>query len=467
MLRLLLIAFLLIAPHFAVASTTCNYWDTHIKFSDGTKQCLREFSEFLSRKPGNSGSSLAESISAAGHAALAVNEDSMVCSLAIGLVTAQAQGTQSDQSIVGQPAGVALERCTMALRAAGAPSSCKCHVLFDFDSTSLTQTQFRERLTLLEQQAQRGGRALGDTPAVIGTNSQPSEESNEYREREKLKTQFEAERQARIALERRLAEQAKLIAQGPAETPAPITPTPSRQVKDTSNLKERRVALVIGNSAYKVNPLANPTNDAADVASALLALGFETTLLQNATISDMRQATRKFADLVSLSDVALVFYAGHGIEVKGRNFLLPINADVKHEYELEDQAYEAGRWLDMLESIKGANSQRVNIVILDACRDNAFSRGWRSAGRGLARMDAPTGTFVAFATAPGKVASDGDGQRNSPFTRGLLSVIQRPNLPIELMFKEVRRMVIEETRGEQVPWDNSSLVGNFSFKVGN
>jgi hypothetical protein len=351
-----------------------------------------------------------------------------------------------------------MERCQAALRAVQAKPTCKCQLLFDFDSTPLPKDQFVQRLNLLERQAVAYGQPLGpNLPVAITPN--PSE-------RLELQAQIEAERQARMALEQKLAEQTKRVVQAPSLPSITATVVPSKPPLAAAVRAERRVALVIGNSAYKVNPLANPINDASDVASALLALGFETTLLQNASISEMRQATRKFADLVSLSDVALVFYAGHGIEVKGRNFLLPVNADVKHEYELEDQAYEAGRWLDMMESIKGANNQRVNIVILDACRDNAFSRGWRSAGRGLARMDAPTGTFVAFATAPGKVASDGEGQRNSPFTRGLLRVIQQPDLPIELMFKEVRRMVIEETKGEQVPWDNSSLVGNFSFRVG-
>lgn len=227
---------------------------------------------------------------------------------------------------------------------------------------------------------------------------------------------------------------------------------------------ERRVALVIGNAGYKVNPLLNPGNDATDVAASLRKLGFDTSLVLDATNLRMKEATRAFAEQVKSSDVALIFYAGHGLEVKGRNYLIPVNADIKHEYELEDQAFDAGRWLDMLESLKSDRKKRVQIVILDACRDNAFSRSWRSASRGLARMDAPTGTFIAFSTAPGKVASDGDRQRNSPFTKSLLRAIQMPDVPVELTFKEVRRLVIEDTRNEQVPWDNSSLVGDFAFR---
>lgn len=242
-------------------------------------------------------------------------------------------------------------------------------------------------------------------------------------------------------------------------------PNPQRESPSTAARPERRVALIIGNSTYTINPLSNPVNDASDLDVTLRNLGFKTTLVRDATISQMRNVTRQFAEDVASSDVALIFFAGHGIEAKGRNYLIPVSADIKHEYELEDQAYDAGRWLDMLESIKGNNRQRVNIVILDACRNNDLARGWRSASRGLARMDAPTGTFVAFATAPGRVALDGGrGQRNSPFTKNLLRAIQTPDLPIELMFKEVRRLVLEETKNEQVPWDNSSLVGDFVFK---
>ncbi len=249
---------------------------------------------------------------------------------------------------------------------------------------------------------------------------------------------------------------------GPPQAAAATRPVPSQPAPQS--IVERRVALVIGNAAYRNSPLLNPANDATDMASALRALGFEVTLVTNVSILQMREVTRQFADKVKLSDVALIYYAGHGVEVKGRNYLLPIDVSVVHEYELEDQAFDAGRWLDMLEHSQHSRGKRVNILILDACRDNAFSRGWRSSSRGLARMDAPAGSFIAFSTAPGKVAADGERQRNSPFTRHLIRAIQTPNLPIELVFKEVRKSVIADTRNAQVPWDNSSLVGDFSFR---
>ncbi|NDD13777.1 MAG: caspase family protein, partial [Betaproteobacteria bacterium] len=133
----------------------------------------------------------------------------------------------------------------------------------------------------------------------------------------------------------------------------------------------------------------------------------------------MREATRKFADQLPSADVALIYFAGHGIEANRKNYMIPVNADLKFEYELADQGYDAGIWLEMLESIKSNNADRVNIVILDACRNNSLI-GSRNLGRGLGKMDAPSGTFLAYSTAPGKVAADGGrGERNSPFTKHL------------------------------------------------
>lgn len=228
---------------------------------------------------------------------------------------------------------------------------------------------------------------------------------------------------------------------------------------------ERRVALVVGNSGYKNSPLTNPVNDAVDMSETLRSLGFQVTTVQDANLRKLREATRLFESSVSLADVALIFYAGHAVEAKGRNYLIPVDADVAREYELEDQAYDAQQWLAMLGDVKGKNTQRVNIVILDACRDNPVSRQWRSVSSGLGRMDAPSGTLLVYSTSPGKVASDGPkGQRNSPFTKSLLRSMQMPNVPVEQVLKDVRRQVLAETKGEQVPWENSSLIGDFVFK---
>jgi uncharacterized caspase-like protein len=289
-------------------------------------------------------------------------------------------------------------------------------------------------------------------------------------EKERLAAEVEAERRKRVELEERLAAEtrerqrlAAEISQAVRATP-PSTANPSSRVADAR--LERRVALVVGNGAYKTAPLANPGTDAADMATALQGVGFQVTTLRDASLRQMREATRRFEEAAVNADVALIFFAGHGIEAKGRNFMIPVDADIAREYELEDQAFDAGLWLSMLEGARGQNAQRVNIVILDACRDDPLTRRWRSsAGRGLGRMDAPSGTVLVYSTSPGKVAADGPkGQRNSPFTKSLLRAMQQPNQPIEQVLKDVRRQVLLETNGEQVPWENSSLVGDFVFR---
>jgi hypothetical protein len=271
-------------------------------------------------------------------------------------------------------------------------------------------------------------------------------------ERERLAAEAAAERARRQELEQRLQ---AAQAQERDRAPVPVAPIAA----------ERRVALVVGNSAYKSAPLQNPRHDAADMSSTLRALGFDVTTVQDASLRQLREATRRFEQSVASADVALIFYAGHAVEAKGRNYLIPVDADVAREYELDDQAYDAQQWLAMLGDVQSRNTQRVNIVILDACRDNPMSRQWRSASRGLGRMDAPSGTLLVYSTAPGKVASDGPkGQRNSPFTKSLLQAMQTPNVPVEQVLKDVRRRVLADTQGEQVPWENSSLVGDFVFK---
>lgn len=270
---------------------------------------------------------------------------------------------------------------------------------------------------------------------------------------DRLNSEIEAERKKRQELQAEL-DRAKELAE------SRLTERPRPQFSQRS---ERRVALVIGNAQYKSSPLENSVNDATDIDQALKRFGFQTTFLRNASLGQMREATRRFADQLTNADVALIYFAGHGVESKNKNYMIPVNADLKFEYELADQGYDAAAWLEMMEMIKSNNADRVNIVILDACRNNNLI-GSRSLNRGLGRMDAPTGTFLSYSTAPGKVAADGvKGERNSPFTKNLLKAIQQPGQPIEEVFKEVRRNVTRETNGAQVPWESTSLTGFFSF----
>lgn len=221
-----------------------------------------------------------------------------------------------------------------------------------------------------------------------------------------------------------------------------------------------RVALVVGNASYRDSPLNNPVNDARDMAAALRAAGFEVIQRENLDKRGFNGAISDFAhQLRQRGGVGLFYYSGHGAQVRGENYLIPVSAAIKSEADVEYEAVNAGRVLRNMEQAGNG----LNIVVLDACRNNPF-RGWyRSEGsKGLARMDAPTGSIVAYATAPGTVAADGTG-RNSPYTAQLLRAMRTPGVGIEQLFKQVRIQVAKTTNNRQVPWESSSLMGDFYF----
>jgi Caspase domain len=219
-----------------------------------------------------------------------------------------------------------------------------------------------------------------------------------------------------------------------------------------------RIALVIGNSNYQVGPLANPANDAKAMANSLRDTGFEVMQYTNLNKRELEDSLRSFGSKIPRGGVALFYFAGHGVQVKGVNYLVPIGARLEKEGDAEYEAVDAGRIMNELESA----GSRLNIVILDACRNNPFSQRVRSLSRGLAVMSAPSGTVVAYATGPGEVASDGDG-KNGLYTQELLKHMREPNLKIEEVLKRTRIAVKEKTSGQQVPWENTSLDGDFYF----
>jgi hypothetical protein len=217
-------------------------------------------------------------------------------------------------------------------------------------------------------------------------------------------------------------------------------------------------ALVIGNSDYVSRPLANPVNDARDMSVMLKALGFDVLTLTNANLEQMNDAIDRFGEEVQGANTVLIYYAGHGVQVKGQNYLIPVKHDIRKEHQVASRAVSLSNIMGYLEE---ANTT-VNIVLLDACRDNPFSSAFRSMSRGLARVEGPTGTYISFATAEGKVAADGVGQ-NGLFTSKLLKHIPTPGLTIEQVMKKVRAEVMQATNNEQVPWENSSLTSDFYF----
>ena len=220
---------------------------------------------------------------------------------------------------------------------------------------------------------------------------------------------------------------------------------------------ESKYALVIGNGRYHGSPLRNPVNDANDMAKALSRIGFTVDKRINADRRQMREAVRRFADRIKRGGVGLFFYAGHGVQVDGENYLVPVGADIKAKYDVRDQCLSAQYVLGAMEDA----GNRLNIIILDACRDNPF-RGFRGGGRGLATMNAPVGSLLAYATAPGSTASDGPSS-NGLYTSMLLRYLTTPGQDILDLFIKVRRDVMEASGGVQVPWETHSLTSRYQL----
>jgi len=230
-----------------------------------------------------------------------------------------------------------------------------------------------------------------------------------------------------------------------------------------------RVALVIGNADYSVRPLRNPVSDARAVADSLKGLGYDVVVKENASMSAMLDAMREFWLRGRRASVRVLYYSGHGVQYRGRNFLVPVDVVLKAEDEVPRKAVSASDLVDKL----AASGAAVNIVILDACRTPPWIGTTRTRGgaqvpaiaSGLASAVAPQGTLIAFATAPGAVALDGT-EGNGVYTRHLVSQMKVPGLAVEQLFKRVRAGVIKETGEKQIPWETSSLTGDFCFRAG-
>jgi Caspase domain len=220
-----------------------------------------------------------------------------------------------------------------------------------------------------------------------------------------------------------------------------------------------RVALVVGNGDYaaEIGKLKNPTSDAQMVADTLTGLGFEVALVTDADQKGMKRAIREFGQKLRETGpqgIGLFYYAGHGVQVDGENFLLPIGAEIQAEGDVELEAVSASSILSQMQFAGNA----VNLVFLDACRNNPLAKANRSGTRGLARLDAPRGSFVGYSTAPGDVAADGDGA-NSPYALALAEELKKPGISVEEAHRNVRAKVLAQSADKQTPWDSSSLTG--------
>jgi len=232
---------------------------------------------------------------------------------------------------------------------------------------------------------------------------------------------------------------------------------PQAATAGQASAQGRRIALIVGNGHYTASPLTNPVHDAELIAKTLTSLGFEVQLATDSTQAQMKRAIQAFGaalERAGPTSVGLFYYAGHGLQLNGRNYLIPVGANIDRDADVEIEAVSAD-WV--LEQMRYARN-RLNFVILDACRNNPFVRSFRSADHGLAAMDAPAGVLIAYSTAPGEVAADGSGA-NSPYSEALARAMVAGGEPAELMFKKARAEVRRVTSNRQTPWESSSLTG--------
>ncbi|MDR2688818.1 MAG: caspase family protein [Azoarcus sp.] len=259
------------------------------------------------------------------------------------------------------------------------------------------------------------------------------------------------------------------------------------QPAPTAHPKRLGSALLIGNERYAAAPLQNPANDARAMQAALERIGFTTRIEIDADYANMLGLLREYLRRAEDSDVRLIFFAGHGVQWQGRNYLIPVDAAIRNETELLARGVDLGMIVDRLAALR----EGVNVVIVDACRNNPFlpsvsgladvrrlrMRGSKGnalsanalsanalAANGLAPENAPNGTLVAFSTSPGAVSVDNPEGENSIYTALLVERLATPGLPVERLFKEVRAEVARRTGQRQVPWENSSLTGEFCFR---
>jgi uncharacterized caspase-like protein len=224
---------------------------------------------------------------------------------------------------------------------------------------------------------------------------------------------------------------------------------------------EERIALVIGNAAYRNDPLDNPVNDAHLIAQSLTKAGFSVLVQENLDRRGLINALREFGNHLGENTIAVLYYGGHGLQLRDRNYLIGVDAEIHSEDEIPLVGVDLGFMLDRMST---AHS-RINVVILDACRNNPFSGKAGPKAQGLAQMDAPVGTLLAYSTRPGKLAADGGGT-NSLYATHLARQLLTPGLPVEQMFKRVREGVVRDTREQQMPWESSLLQGEFAFVPG-
>ena len=254
------------------------------------------------------------------------------------------------------------------------------------------------------------------------------------------------------------------VSENPKPAEIVLSPIPSVQppVNVSRSANEKRVAFLIGNANYHVGKLANPINDTKAMESVLKTLNFIDYRFDDCDLKKFNMTIQNFDEIVKGYNVRLFFYSGHGIQVAGSNYFVPIDAILRYERDVDSDCIK----IDKLLSVMEGAGPGTNIIIMDACRTNPFGKGWHRGPvlRGLAPpKETPLGSIIAYSTAPNKVASDGFGS-NSPYTAAILKYIAEDNITIENLFKKIRKDVMKESRDEQIPWESTCLVGDFYFK---
>ena len=412
--------------------SSCNSNDPAVKFSDGAELCMSSISFFT--KPGfiesRPSQTFIDALKYYPNYAISATNDPQMCPFV------QSTEFRSDQSVdtLKLTQDQCSERLKKAIKKHGRISEvfeCKCNVILKNGMSPLTKVEFLSKTDSYAKQVLAGYKALNDfKPTEVASNTR------EQTDRKKVDESIRI--QPNLIPDNQLKE--------------PVLPAISASYTD-------KIALVIGNSNYISQPLRNPINDAKAIATKLIKNGFKVTYYQDMKTNQISFILNDIVSKIKLGSVFAFFYAGHGYQIKGQNYFPAIDAKIKTEYDVPLQSLSLSGLMDMASDAKSA----LNLIMLDACRNNPFTVASRGGTVGLARIDLPaSGTMIFYATRPGSVAADGEDD-NGLYTKFLLKYLDTPNLPIEKFFKLVTNDVKNASNGGQVPWIEGSIDGEFAF----
>ena len=454
-LQLLCIAFAVMCGPLAFAqSSGCGVLDAKVRFADGAEGCLKEFEFFnrpitMSGQPTKTYSSLANEYPRA--YAITITADPQLCPFA------QAIGWNLSGSEASKALPVCEDRLRQAVQTLGKASgaqTCKCEVLVNSGQSKLTRVELLARTKLYERQSTIGNRAI----RVVEAADEQAARVALAEQARKLAEDARRQDEARLAAQRIKDDEVRKAALAPQPAP-PVVVAPSIAVAGPSAYT-RKVALVIGNADYPgLSRLKNPINDAMAMAKKLREIGFTVIYHQDVKALQIGDIMAEVNSMVVPGSAFVFYYAGHGVQIKGENFFPAVDANIKTQFDIPNQSLQLQRVLDMTTEAKAS----LNLMMLDACRNNPWVLASRSMPGGLSKIDPPTGTLISFATRPGSVADDGADGANGLYTSFLLKHIDTANLPVESFFKRVSNDVYTVSKGRQEPWVEGNIRGDFTF----